>query len=57
MLDRIGPSLVVSAITKDPSFTEDLLSLSLIERLNLGPITIMEVFWDQTYEGNRFAFL
>jgi acyl-CoA reductase-like NAD-dependent aldehyde dehydrogenase len=57
MLDRIGPSLVVSAITKDPDFTEDLLSSSLIERLNLGPITTMKVSWDQPHEGNMFEFL
>jgi acyl-CoA reductase-like NAD-dependent aldehyde dehydrogenase len=57
MLNQIGPSLVVSAITKDPEFTEDLLNSSLIERLNLGPITTMKVSWDQPHEGNMFEFL
>lgn len=57
MLDEIGPSLVVSAITKDPEFTEDLLNSPLIERLNLGPLTTMKVSWDQPHEGNMFEFL
>ncbi len=57
MLNRIGPSLVVSAITKDKAFTEALLNSSLIERLNLGPITTMKISWDQPHEGNLFEFL
>lgn len=57
MLDRIGPSLVVTAITKDPGFTEQLLASPLIERLNLGPISTMKISWDQPHEGNMFEFL
>ena len=57
MLKRIGPSLVVTAITKDPAFTEQLLESSLIERLNLGPISTMKISWDQPHEGNMFEFL
>ncbi len=57
MLDRIGPSLVVTAITKDPGFTEKLLASPLIERLNLGPISTMKISWDQPHEGNMFEFL
>lgn len=57
MLEKIGPSLVVTAITKDPAFTEQLLNTDLIERLNLGPITTMKVSWDQPHEGNMFEFL
>ena len=57
MLGQIGPSLVVSAITKDPDFTEELLNSPLIERLNLGPVTTMKVSWDQPHEGNMFEFL
>ena len=57
MLAEIGPTLVVSAITRDPAFTEDLLNSPLIERLNLGPLTTMKVSWDQPHEGNMFEFL
>jgi hypothetical protein len=57
MLRQIGPSLVVTAITKDPAFREQLLESPLIERLNLGPISTMKISWDQPHEGNMFEFL
>jgi acyl-CoA reductase-like NAD-dependent aldehyde dehydrogenase len=57
MLSKIGPSLVVSAITKDPVFTAHLLDSPLIERLNLGPVSTMKISWDQPHEGNMFEFL
>jgi hypothetical protein len=57
MLKLIGPSLVVTAITKDPGFTEQLLESHLIERLNLGPVSTMKISWDQPHEGNMFEFL
>ena len=57
MLRQIGPSLVVTAITKDQKFIDDLLDSSLIERLNLGPISTMKISWDQPHEGNMFEFL
>ena len=57
MLAVIGPSLVVTAITKDPAFTAELLDSPLIERLNLGPISTMKISWDQPHEGNMFEFL
>lgn len=57
MLDKIGPSLVVTAITRDRSFQESLIDCPLIERLNLGPISTMNISWDQPHEGNMFEFL
>ena len=57
MLEKIGPSLVVTAITKDAAFTEKLLESNLIERLNLGRIPTMKISWDQPHEGNMFEFL
>lgn len=57
MLERMGPSLVVTAITRDPLLTEQLLESPLIERLNLGPIPTTVVSWDQPHEGNLFEFL
>jgi acyl-CoA reductase-like NAD-dependent aldehyde dehydrogenase len=57
MLKQIGPSLVVTAITKAPAFTALLLDCPLIDRLNLGPVSTMKVSWDQPHEGNLFEFL
>jgi len=57
MLEVIGPSLVVTAITQDPVFREALLQSPLIDRLNLGPIPTLKVSWDQPHEGNLFEFL
>ena len=57
MLSRIGPSLVVTAITQDPAFRSALLESPLIDRLNLGPIRTTQVAWDQPHEGNLFEFL
>ena len=57
MFSQIGPSLVVTAITHNPAFREALLDSPLIERLNLGPISTMQVSWDQPHEGNLFEFL
>jgi acyl-CoA reductase-like NAD-dependent aldehyde dehydrogenase len=57
MLNQIGPSLVVTAITQDASFRTALLESPLIDRLNLGPIPTTQVSWDQPHEGNLFEFL
>ena len=57
MLKQIGPSLVVTAITRDPKFSESLIESDLIQRLNLGPISTMKISWDQPHEGNMFEFL
>ena len=57
MLDLIGPTLVVSAITKDHAFIQELLLDPRIERLNIGPIPTMKISWDQPHEGNLFEFL
>jgi acyl-CoA reductase-like NAD-dependent aldehyde dehydrogenase len=57
MLNQIGPSLVVTAITKDKKFIDQLLESPLIERLNIGPISTMKISWNQPHEGNMFEFL
>ena len=57
MLRQIGPSLVVTAITRDPAFRDRLLEAGDIDRLNLGAISTMQVSWDQPHEGNLFEFL
>jgi hypothetical protein len=57
MLEAIGPSLVVTAITQDEKFIRELLASPSIERLNLGPLPTTRVQWDQPHEGNLFEFL
>jgi acyl-CoA reductase-like NAD-dependent aldehyde dehydrogenase len=57
VLSKIGYSLIVTAITADPEFTEQLLECSDIDRLNLGPLSTMSISWDQPHEGNMFEFL
>ncbi len=57
MLDTIGPSLVVTAITEAPAFIRQLLDSPLIERLNIGPLPTTSVQWNQPHEGNLFEFL
>jgi len=55
--DAAGPSLVVTAITRDASLRERVLASPLIDRLNLGPVPTSHVEWDQPHEGNLFEFL
>lgn len=57
MLEWIGPSLVVTAITQDPVFRKNLLRTGDIKRLNLGAMPTGHVSWDQPHEGNLFEFL
>jgi len=57
MLEKIGPSLVVTAITGDAAWIQQLLECPLIDRLNIGPIPTMKISWDQPHEGNMFEFL
>lgn len=53
----LGPSLVVTALTRDPSLQAELLACPTIDRLNLGPVPTSRVDWDQPHEGNLFEFL
>ncbi len=57
MLELIGPSLVVTAITQDETFIGQLMESHDVDRLNLGPISTMTISWDQPHEGNLFEFL
>jgi acyl-CoA reductase-like NAD-dependent aldehyde dehydrogenase len=57
MLEQIGPSLAVTAITRDKNFIEALMESPEIDRLNIGPISTMKVSWTQPHEGNMFEFL
>jgi acyl-CoA reductase-like NAD-dependent aldehyde dehydrogenase len=57
MLETIGPSLVVTAITDDAAWIPQLLAAPGIDRLNLGPVVTAVVDWTQPHEGNLFEFL
>ena len=57
MIQRLGPSLVVTAVTNDNRFIRQLLLSPDIERLNIGPIPTTTVSWDQPHEGNLFEFI
>jgi hypothetical protein len=57
MPEVLGPTLVVSAITRDRDFMNRLLTSPHVGRLNLGPIPTMKIAWDQPHEGNLFDHL
>ncbi len=53
----LGPSLVVTAITKDPKLIQTLVASPHIDRLNVGAFPTNQVSWDQPHEGNLFEHL
>jgi hypothetical protein len=57
MLQAIGPTLVCTAITCNPSFRRSLLDAVHIDRLNLGPVPTIQLNWLQPHEGNLIEFL
>jgi Aldehyde dehydrogenase family len=54
---RLGPTLVVTAITKDPKLIQTLVGSPRIDRLNIGALPTNQVSWDQPHEGNLFEHL
>jgi hypothetical protein len=57
MLDAIGSTLVVSAVTEDEEWMRELMASPDIDRLNLGSVPTNWVQWEQPHEGNLFEFL
>ena len=57
MLERIGPTLVATAVTDDAGFRSELVDCAAIDRLNLGPIPTTKLDWLQPHEGNIIDFL
>ena len=57
ILDRIEPSLVVTAITNEDAFIVDLHRSPDVDRLNIGSISTNQISWDQPHEGNLFDFI
>lgn len=57
MLDRIGYSLVVTAVTGDENWIHQLFDCPHIDRLNIGNVPTNRIQWNQPHEGNLFEFL
>jgi hypothetical protein len=57
MVDRIGPTLVCTAVTCSPEFRRTLVDAVAIDRLNLGPVPTTKLNWLQPHEGNIVEFL
>jgi hypothetical protein len=54
---HLGPTLVVTALTKDPRLIQTLVNSPRIDRLNIGALPTNQVSWDQPHEGNLFDHL
>jgi acyl-CoA reductase-like NAD-dependent aldehyde dehydrogenase len=57
MLDRIGPTLVCTGITRNEQLIQKLSDAIHIDRLNIGPIATTKLNWLQPHEGNIIDFL
>ncbi len=57
MIAAAGPTLVCTAITNNPYWTQQLVAATSIDRLNLGPIATNRLNWLQPHEGNLIDFL
>ena len=57
LLEKIGPTLVCTAITGKPDLHQRLLDATHIDRLNLGPVPTNRLNWRQPHEGNLIDFL
>jgi len=57
MLEKIGPTLVCSAITHDAQWQRQLIDAHHIDRLNVGAIPTIRLDWLQPHEGNIVEFL
>jgi acyl-CoA reductase-like NAD-dependent aldehyde dehydrogenase len=57
MIEKIGPTLVCSAITNDAQWKRQLIDARNIDRLNIGPIPTIKLDWLQPHEGNIVEFL
>ncbi|MBY0587752.1 aldehyde dehydrogenase family protein [bacterium] len=57
MIERMGPTLVLTALTDDPSLKLDLLEAIHVDRLNIGRVPTSSLNWLQPHEGNIVEFL
>ncbi len=57
MLEKIGYTLVGTAITDNAAWQQELTDAVQIDRLNIGPIPTTRLDWLQPHEGNIVEFL
>lgn len=57
VIPHLGKSLVVTAITKNLEWINELFRHPTIDRLNIGNVPTNHLKWDQPHEGNLFEFL
>lgn len=57
MIEKMGPTLVCSAVTEDAKFQRALADNVHIDRLNLGPLKTIQLNWLQPHEGSIVDFL
>src|SRR5436190_4786879 len=57
MLEKIGPTLVATAITNDTKWQRQLTDATNIDRLNIRPIPTTKLDWLQPHDGNIVDFL
>jgi acyl-CoA reductase-like NAD-dependent aldehyde dehydrogenase len=53
----IGSSLVVAALTEDPTLLRGLMRAPHVDRLHTGVVPTTRIRWDQPHEGNLFEWL
>jgi len=57
MLNKIGSTLICTALTADPQFIDALTESIHVDRLNIGPVPTSRLNWLQPHEGNLTEFL
>jgi acyl-CoA reductase-like NAD-dependent aldehyde dehydrogenase len=57
MIEKMGQTLVCSAVTDDPKFQRALADNVHIDRLNIGPLKTIQLNWLQPHEGSIVDFL
>jgi acyl-CoA reductase-like NAD-dependent aldehyde dehydrogenase len=57
MIEKMGPTLVCTAVTDNSQFRRRLVDAVTIDRLNLGPVPTTKLNWMQPHEGNIVDFL
>ncbi len=57
LVETLGSSLAVTAITADPQLLRKLLEAPHVDRLSFAAVPTCRVSWDQPHEGNLFEHL
>ncbi|MEM8962517.1 MAG: aldehyde dehydrogenase family protein [Acidobacteriota bacterium] len=57
IFDTIGPTLIGTVISDDPTVRQRAMIAPHIDRINLGAIPTWKISWDQPHEGNLFDHL